>query len=750
MKPSPWPLDGIKAFSGSESQSQIIKTGLIETYLSVGNHDDKFYLIGSKGLGKTTLLSYKSWLYHEQFGNAYKSNTSTDELTENLEINAKTFSKEDLFSFRSVTDWKTLWKLTLWILSFKIYGLEINPQLDEMIQKSSRLSTIFSKLLANRKKIAAFPQYINEFIENAKKIKSGVAIFIDDVDQAFEQCFLSNEHYSLDDEEANAWPAVSIWVNGQNALIAAIYAIRRQNHHIKIFATIRTEAYRCMEEQMAPNYEDHAIFLEYDKADIRDIFIKNIQLIPDEQLAYRTGQTSIEQFLGFDDEMNHRFAVDYSNEPRKESAFDFIFRHTYGRPREIVHMGKQLHGLVTQPSYHKLSRGEKIEKVRTMATQFADKLFADYRKQIIPNFDYDGKFMQFIKAVPGNVIPTEELGRLDTQTTRLYYSLGLLGRVEEYPFGKKIQRFLPAAEYNYTNLLDIPNSEFYIIHPTIDQVLLKYHTYGDFYYKYCIIGNGYPFHSPQGDMPKQRAHYIPKELSGHDGKVPADGNACSIREYYNHFFGDERIPKFYGTYVNEINLAKRVLTKLARICYFHRLNKSFAGAQYAGKIRAFTQELEDFSITRPYYNIMNEEDIDASQSKFLDKLFGRTIALGAILFLDLRFASIKKLLLTGPIDLKCEDDPDTVYQFFRRSFFIPNLSKKDQSLSNDSKLPEHRKAKQSIFDTLSAFEQDTLIELRKIVIQEVEMTSDTDLFIEPAHAEWVIQNVMNKIWNPFQ
>lgn len=739
----PWPLDGITEFSrNDEAPSQIIKTGMIDSYLSVGDHDDKFFLIGSKGLGKTTLLSYKSHLYREQHAGSYKYSPFTNELTEKLVIETNTFSQDEIFRFRHITDWETLWKLTLWILCFKYSGLEINPEVERLINGKSRLGTIFSELLSNRGKISMFPRFINEFIDRSNQIQSGVAIFIDDVDQAFEQSILNNEHYSDYYNAGHVKPVVEIWINGQNALISAIYSIYRQNRHIKIFATIRAEAFHCIKAQQKPNYGHHVVQLIYGKLDIKDIFIKNIELIPKDALVFKTGKTPLEKFLGFDTNMKHRFAVDYQNNPREESAFDFLFRHTYERPREIVMMGRKLHELVTQKTYRDLPLREKMEQVRAKITLFADTLFDDYKKQIIPEFDSQ-KFMQFIHSIRGNCIPKEVLKGLDPSTISLYYNLGLLGYVKEEPLGGKVGTYLPAAEYNYSELIEIPEASYYITHPTMDEALLKPLTYVGFYYKHAIIGNGYKFYDPQEDVPKEPEHYIPALFPGHNGEVAVDHHAHGIRRYYNFFFLENNPATFLKEYVNLIDQAQRALTKLARVCYFYKLNKEFKG-EYQDRIDALREELRAFALERPYAAAMNEEEILYSKNKFMTKLFGRFIALGSILFLDMNTHAIKHLLQHKEVNFKAEEDPDTVYQFLKRNFFIPKLGR-SRSLSNDHCNHNHRMKKNAIFNSLSDYEKDSLMILRNTVIEEVDMTADDFRNIE--HLEWVKTQVMDKIWN---
>ncbi|MBK7939413.1 MAG: hypothetical protein IPJ82_21055 [Lewinellaceae bacterium] len=57
---------------------------------------------------------------------------------------------------------------------------------------------------------------------------------------------------------------------------------------------------------------------------------------------------------------------------------------------------------------------------------------------------------------------------------------------------------------------------------------------------------------------------------------------------------------------------------------------------------------------------MNEKTPAGSEEKFLDRLFGRLIAIGSIIYLDLSYACVKRLLQEGKVEFKAEKDEDPI------------------------------------------------------------------------------------------
>lgn len=739
MKPSPWNLDAFRYFSGDEAENHLLVNQPIREFLT---RIDKFFLIGAKGLGKTLFLRYKSHNYLNEYGDSIKFNASQAQLTENLDIHANTFAKEELLKFQHESLWSLLWQLALWTMVFRICKEPINPKLDRIIDHASSLSPILARLLNNRKNIGLYKEFLTEYQDKRHLIQSGVMLFIDDVDQALHN-FLRVDHPSDGYYEGERNPSVETWISAQMGLIGAIYNMSRQNTHIKIYATIRREAFEGYDGELKINYEQHAVKLSYNKEEIKEIFLKNIQLIDNQLLINKTSNNPFERFLGFEN-MPHGFATDANGLKRDENVFDFIYRHTYGRPREIVKMGYEIYSIVTNNYYTKFSHEERIKEIRAKVNRESHDLFLQYCQEIIPFFSID-ELSGFVDRINGNVITKEELSKINQQTLRLYINLGLVGytRSENHK-ATLIQEFRPPAIYNYRVQDTLPDSEYFLVHSSLDTTLLRHHPYGQFYNKYNIIGNGYPFYPQIAQTVYKFDYYLPHEVSGNrmNALSEAGGHpSFPLAKYYKHCFQFDDEPNRPGHIAQQYIIAENILSLLSKICMSYRLEKQFKEESYSKKRSEFFLEMSKYHYMRKYNSVLKEAMIEKDLDKFIDKLIGRFITLGSYLFLDMRITWIHDLFRTGKFAFTPEPN-EASFSYITRSFFIRDIRREEpRELHN----PLHRSIKQSIFKYLSRHEQDCLTRFAKNAIDEVAVM---DWLEDKSHVEWLRENVLNKIWQP--
>ncbi len=739
MKHTPWNLDAYRYFYGQTTEEHLLLNKPIKEFL---DNDDQFFLVGAKGLGKTLFLRYKSYRYREKYGEAIKFNSSHTELTENLNLHPDTFTKEELLKFRDKSLWQLIWELALWVTVFRIFNIPINPRLEKLVDGAKQLSTILTRLLNHRRKIEQYRDFVIGFQERKGEIQSGMAIFIDDMDQTLHN-FLLAPHASDEYYTGKESPSVAVWVNAQMGLIGAIYNMNRQNAHIKIYATIRREAFEALDSEMKINYKQHTSILHYDKDEIREIFEKNIQLIEPAELFDRHASTLIGRFLGFD-RLPHRFAVDMQGAGRTESIFDFIYRHTYGRPREIVLIGKQIHDLVSSPIYRKATQDERIEKVRVLVNRESHELLRQYRQEIIPYLN-ESKLNYFLDRVRSNVITKDDLQRLEMETVKDYYNLGLIGYVRPMDHrGLMKQVFNPPATYNYRTKQPLAETDYLVIHSTMDTLLLEKHTYGNFYNKYNIIGDGYEFYPKVDSHIQPMDYYLPQDLSGNRLKSANEsaGHSFPLEQIYKSYFRFDEIPRRHEKFMTHWSSATQVLGLLGRICYCQRLKKQFNSPYYASKTQEYGMELGRHSIIRKYNAELPEALSDYTYDRFLDKLIGRYITLVAYLVLDMRIEWIHELLLHGKFDFISKSNKDTVFSYLSRSFFIDELKKEEP---RNPANPEHRQRKQRIYTNLSAFEQAGIRSFIRDASDEVHYL---DWIENERHKSWLIDNALSKLWRP--
>src|SRR5206468_11031860 len=104
---------------------------------------------------------------------------------------------------------------------------------------------------------------------------SPVAIFIDGVDEYF------NKHV----EGFPSHPSVTgelspnVWHFAQLGLVEVAYQLRRINHHVKVFAAVRKEAYSRLARTtvMSQQYRGSAVDIAYSPPSLREIFVNNVR-----------------------------------------------------------------------------------------------------------------------------------------------------------------------------------------------------------------------------------------------------------------------------------------------------------------------------------------------------------------------------------------------------------------------------------------------------------------------------------------
>ena len=745
-----WTAEANTFYIGTDTEKHILMTNEIKSYLKIEDenyHDNKFFLVGAKGFGKTLLLRYKSYKYNLRTAK-YDFTKASEELTENLLLRPSTFGKDDLLKFRDINIWETVWEVSLWTHIFNISRLPLHKTWSNIISSNrKKLSSIVTDVLKNRSSLGKFKEIITDYIDRADEIKSGIAIFIDDIDQSL-QNILQDSDNKMDDD------ATEIWINAQLALINVVFNIFRQNHHIKIFATIRSEAWACFNSPQKANISEHITELEYSKFDLKIIFEKNIEMMPTGELTLNSGKNLVKKFLGFD-ETNHRFVYD-KNDLTKfqvEDVFNFIYRHTFGRPRDIIRIGGALHSLICSESYKSyFSKGDIAkckEEFRAKVNNKSSDLFNEYKSEIVPFFDTE-EFEVFIDKINGNLIQKNEINEISTSTLSKYLMLGLIGYPKEVDVvGRLIQFFETPAKKCYKMKFQLPTTSYYFTHSSLDQQLTRIYAFANYYNEFNIIGNGYEFTIPPKLEIKDFHFSDYKPICIASNRADSANEAAKHQEglsvYYDLAFSDigTNICKRYD---HDINNAIRILTFLARLCYLKQLEKKTNNDFYRIEQGKFTNNLKTDYVTREYLAQLKSKADTQNTEKFLNRLYGRFITLGAYLILDIPLNILHKFLMQKEFKLAKATNGtslNTPHSYLMRSFFIDGLQKK--VLKNHETDINDLNGKKKIFDSLSYFEKTKLI---KFYLDSVEEVKNGQWFASEDDRTWLLTNIIPKVWNP--
>ncbi len=486
----PWIFDSDNIDFSKDVENVLLRNDSIDKYLSIEHRDKYLFLVGPKGIGKTFLLNYKSYLLRQHHKNEIQFAPAL-ELAENLMFFFTQFSKDEILKFQSLDIWENIWKFVLLSVSCKTYGIDIEAKLGLQDNDFSRVSNVLTFILNDRKNLlrilnAGMPK----LIAAAGTIKSGIAIFIDGIDIAVDS-FVDRKFYDYDTYEDNA---LKVWTNIHVGIAKSIYDITKLNGHIKIHTTLRSEAFKLIPGGLGLNLEGFAIHLIYSPRELKEIFNKNIGLMDTAKLSKPDGEDPIEKFLGYNN-MPHRFA-----KGQIEHALDFLLRHTLGRPREIVFLGNRLFSeKVSKIDYKSMEEQDRIEDIRYFINEKSEIIVGNYLKEIIPSFDEE-YLIKFLKKVQWNIFHHNILNDEDKNFLGLCYNIGLIGVVNHRTNKEgqkiKVQYFRKAGDYVYHNINHYPKSDYYITHPILDCYMMKLFNL-DFYNETNIIGNDYSFKDPE-------------------------------------------------------------------------------------------------------------------------------------------------------------------------------------------------------------------------------------------------------------
>ena len=479
MKPWTVDADDLKL---ADDPDFLHRTSAIDEFLAGGN--ERFILVATKGFGKTLLLKAQRVEFQERGFTCLPENTLIDK-----PVGDKIFSKQMVQLFGGSTEnWQRVWLISIVAASAKVLGLteglELRTRLAELIQQTHLRSPI--DYFVN---VIDFPR--NDLFKVANEVDTvliprlrgashPIAIFIDSIDEYFNKHLLG--FASSDAGELSA----DIWYFAQMGLVETVYRLRRVTHHLKVFVSVRKEAFARFDQStsMVQQYRGSTVDLSYGTMSLKEIFGSNVQRERKANLVDPTLQKSdpIASFLGLS-------SLTHTHTHEEESAFDYIRRHSLGRPRDLMSIGSRL---------SMRSPAERDPKsIRRAVNLAATEIAREYLNEIEPytmGLDLHAVF----RELPGNVLGAEQWEELNARfpiELRLMRNAGLIGRVEVDPAtAEKRQFFFAPGERNLDDEDVLPSSSHYLIHSVLAEVIAAQNpTYIDGNDRLNIIGNGRPW-----------------------------------------------------------------------------------------------------------------------------------------------------------------------------------------------------------------------------------------------------------------
>jgi len=454
------------------NESLLHRTPEIDAFLR-SDRDDKFIVIGTKGFGKTLLLKAKRILYQQEG----KASCLPTRVLLDKPIGDKIFSRELLaFFVVSPLPWAKIWLTAIALATLKhvdaVQDLKVDPSLASLIADDQLHGVIdhFVRLLdftpSELQRCGADTD--GHLVPRLRSVTSSVAMFIDGVDEYF------NKHVEglHDHPSVTGELSPNIWHYAQLGLVEVAYQLRRINHHIKVFAAVRKEAYTRLSTTtaMAQQYRGSAVDIAYSVQGLREIFVNNIRLVKSDMLARpdRVRTDPLDAFLG-------RTTVTDAQTRDQEEAFEYICRHTLLRPRDLMTIGERLAALRPQERQSEL-------RFKEVVHQAATEVAHEYLAEIAPltgNLELE----QLLRVLPKNVLKREEIETLflehslatggeEKHVFSALYRVGLLGWVQyDGVRGEWTQRFLRPGETTFEADGVVPAATQYLLHPVLSGVI---------------------------------------------------------------------------------------------------------------------------------------------------------------------------------------------------------------------------------------------------------------------------------------
>jgi hypothetical protein len=473
----------------------IHETSSIKAYLAP-KHQERTILVAPKGYGKTLLLIAKKKSFLE-------ARSGQIVMAENRFIDrplgiVPVVRREILELLASDYEfWKSLWKISLSLSAIKAFARATKERPVDRVaprhdwyrriiaddHKYFEAGEIFVDLLSqDYKYIINIIGSSNFIFPHVNRINTQVVFFIDNVDEYFRPV--------LEDRSAGASSLHrlyrnrnnAVWSLAQIALASTAYELEKTNHHIKIFCTMRHEAFLKMPEVESDAFQisGRCTKIEYTRDDLEKIFLKNIDITPKERLAQPDNPDVMLRLVG---ETNR--AVQHRYVSRPERIFDYFLRHTLYRPRDLMFIGGEI--VKINPSQRS---AQAIRTAVDAATKtVVDSIFGEMR----PFFAVPNRELLF-RRIETNVLTLDQLEEVrDAYVAELgdaassdrdgevshpfsvLHKLGLLGtvRLEFGNQGRCRQCFLQPTEIQINNDPDLPVSEYYLVHPALDQSIYE-------------------------------------------------------------------------------------------------------------------------------------------------------------------------------------------------------------------------------------------------------------------------------------
>ncbi|HTR14132.1 MAG TPA: hypothetical protein VMI72_12985 [Roseiarcus sp.] len=340
-------LTEIKDLSNSQ-HSVLLRTAEVTEFLSNINLPSHA-LVAPKGFGKTLVLKLKRISLQDADYKCFPLSPIVDRPMNKPPI----LPDEKIDVLEHSDNWGTLWNIALSICLIKgfLEDQDVQTQVTRILKTRGIPSALFTImthphinrpfdilhdcLASQRNELYSIMRCAQLFTRVFGTIHKKSPIFIDNIDEYLQHYI--NFSYSRRDDVHEKF--LRIWYAGQLGAWTSLRRLHGLNPHIRIFVSIRKEAYHYAAKREAEfsNLRSFRRELRYNREDIKQIVENNISVTPKSELADKNNQNTILRFLGPDNEF-----VTSGGIAKPELTVDYWIRHCSLRPRDAVTIGKEI------------------------------------------------------------------------------------------------------------------------------------------------------------------------------------------------------------------------------------------------------------------------------------------------------------------------------------------------------------------------------------------------------------------------
>ena len=454
------------------------ETPWISDFLAPDN-TSRLLLVGTKGFGKTLLLLAKRLRFERERSSLHL--LPENDLVDKPAGQVRIFSRPDIDKIlQDEMYWENVWLMSIVLAIHKASETRVDhlqPPLGGLAADGNLVTIMdfFPAILdlSRRDYFRAQRDFHNVLVPSYRRIHTPIAAFVDNVDEYFDAHLTRQErtkgHVGATEKR--------FWYAAQTGLAKAIRSLHGINHHIKIFASIRKEAFQQLldVDPRAQQFEGSAIKIQYDAHDLLNIFTRNLGLEPDTNLIDRAAESAFDRFFGA-----HNRMLWHAHVGEPEPVWDFILRHTLFRPRDLMSMGYALSQIPPE--------NREALAIKHAVHETSKSIALSYVNEISPHMSDGVDFRRLFALIPTNILTRKELEEIallynwewhqhdidadDPHFIHIFGALfktGLLGYVTYLPTRQvEVQQFVLPGEKTFAPDRSLPVSEFYIIHPVLD------------------------------------------------------------------------------------------------------------------------------------------------------------------------------------------------------------------------------------------------------------------------------------------